>query len=296
MEFGIGTLISFSTQPGNVALDGDGRNSPFAGSLVRRLRAPGEDLTSILIGVRNDVMRATNRRQVPWEHSALTDRFYFSATPSNTLTQLDIAYWASVKDSTDPAIIQTYLDRFPKGEFASLARALIQKRQAEVAHRAEQERTRMLDEKRKADAARQADELKKAEEAKRATEARHIEDARKADAQRKAKEIEQKRVAADQQRHAQEESRKHEEERKKIAAAAQPVPVSRGDTSAPPAPFLMEGYWSGNWGRNPAAVVIKGNSVFRYRNAGKIITLTQSSVSASSARFGNDKFTIVMTF
>ena len=27
---GVGTLISFSTQPGNVALDGTGRNSPFA--------------------------------------------------------------------------------------------------------------------------------------------------------------------------------------------------------------------------------------------------------------------------
>jgi uncharacterized caspase-like protein len=32
-------LISFSTQPGNVALDGDGRSSPFAGALVRHLSA-----------------------------------------------------------------------------------------------------------------------------------------------------------------------------------------------------------------------------------------------------------------
>jgi uncharacterized caspase-like protein len=30
---GAGTLISFSTQPGNVALDGTGRNSPFAAAL-----------------------------------------------------------------------------------------------------------------------------------------------------------------------------------------------------------------------------------------------------------------------
>ena len=29
----LGTLISFSTQPGNVALDGEGRNSPFATAL-----------------------------------------------------------------------------------------------------------------------------------------------------------------------------------------------------------------------------------------------------------------------
>src|SRR6516225_11852096 len=37
VESGVGTLISFSTQPGNVASDGAGRNSPFAGALVKRV-------------------------------------------------------------------------------------------------------------------------------------------------------------------------------------------------------------------------------------------------------------------
>jgi uncharacterized caspase-like protein len=76
---GAGTLISFSTQPGNVALDGTGRNSPFAAALVKRLIAPKDDLSAILIDVRNDVMRATSDKQVPWEHSALRGRFYFGA-------------------------------------------------------------------------------------------------------------------------------------------------------------------------------------------------------------------------
>jgi hypothetical protein len=77
-ESGIGTLISFSTQPGNVALDGTGRNSPFAGALIKHMTSSNDDLSAILIGVRNDVMRETQRRQVPWEHSALTGRFYFN--------------------------------------------------------------------------------------------------------------------------------------------------------------------------------------------------------------------------
>jgi uncharacterized caspase-like protein len=34
VESGSGTLMSFSTQPGNVAADGSGRNSPFTGPLV----------------------------------------------------------------------------------------------------------------------------------------------------------------------------------------------------------------------------------------------------------------------
>ena len=77
-ESGSGTLISFSTQPGNVALDGTGRNSPFAAALAKHLPTPGEDLSAILIKVRNDVMDATANRQVPWEHSAMRAKLYFS--------------------------------------------------------------------------------------------------------------------------------------------------------------------------------------------------------------------------
>jgi len=73
---GIGTLVSFSTQPGNVALDGDGRNSPFAGAVVKQLSLQDADIGDMLIRVRNDVIAATRGRQVPWEHSALTAKFY----------------------------------------------------------------------------------------------------------------------------------------------------------------------------------------------------------------------------
>jgi hypothetical protein len=72
-ESGAGTLISYSTQPGNVALDGTGRNSPFATALLKHLPGEGRGLTATLINVRNDVMAATAKRQVPWEHSALTN-------------------------------------------------------------------------------------------------------------------------------------------------------------------------------------------------------------------------------
>ncbi len=78
VESGVGTLVSFSTQPGNVALDGAGRNSPFAGALVKRIATSNDDLSGLLIDVRNDVRKDTQNAQVPWEHSALTGRFYFN--------------------------------------------------------------------------------------------------------------------------------------------------------------------------------------------------------------------------
>lgn len=72
-EAGAGTLISFSTQPGNVALDGTGtRNSPYAAALVKHIATRDKDLPAVLVQVRRDVMAATGKRQVPWEHSALT--------------------------------------------------------------------------------------------------------------------------------------------------------------------------------------------------------------------------------
>ena len=77
VKTGVGTFIAYSTQPGNVALDGTGANSPFAGALAKRLLEPGQSLNSISIKVRNDVLAATGGRQVPWDHSALTGDFFF---------------------------------------------------------------------------------------------------------------------------------------------------------------------------------------------------------------------------
>lgn len=90
-EAGLGTLISYATQPGAVANDGQGRNSPFTGSLKRHILIPGEDLTSILIRVRNDVLAVTNSKQVPWDHHALRARLYLSTPPDSVPNKRDVA-------------------------------------------------------------------------------------------------------------------------------------------------------------------------------------------------------------
>ena len=86
VESGVGTLISFSTQPGNVALDGQGRNSPFAAALIKQLEAPRDDLVTLLTRVRKDVIDATGGRQVPWDASSLTAPIMLGdpGTPTST--------------------------------------------------------------------------------------------------------------------------------------------------------------------------------------------------------------------
>ncbi|MBO0763007.1 MAG: caspase family protein [Hyphomicrobiaceae bacterium] len=163
VESGEGTLIGFSTQPGNVALDGAGRNSPYTAALLKYIATPGDDLTSILINVRNDVMHATARRQVPWEHSALTARFYF-IKPRTSAQQIELEFWESAKNSSNPAVMRTYLERYPNGEFAPIARAQIEHLERQASAHAPAQ-----------DAA-----TKRSEEEHGATDAKRIEDDRPA--------------------------------------------------------------------------------------------------------------------
>jgi uncharacterized caspase-like protein len=81
----VGMMIAFSTQPGNVALDGEGRNSPFTGALLRHIDAEGASINDVMIDVRNDVLKATDGKQVPWENSSLTGQFFFKPAAPPTV-------------------------------------------------------------------------------------------------------------------------------------------------------------------------------------------------------------------
>ena len=68
---GVGTLIVFATEPGNVALDGADKHSPFTAALLKHIETPNTDIAIMLRRVRDDVIDSTKGRQVPWEHSSL---------------------------------------------------------------------------------------------------------------------------------------------------------------------------------------------------------------------------------
>ena len=142
---GVGTLIAFSTQPGYVALDGSGRNSPYTEALLKYAEVPGKDVSAVLVEVRNDVLKATGGKQVPWEHTSLTGQVYLrtlavpapgadAGTPKTYDKELEVAFWTSVKDSKSPAVVEAYIERYPNGTFAGLARVLVAqlKEQAKV--------------------------------------------------------------------------------------------------------------------------------------------------------------------
>lgn len=83
------TIVSFSTEPDNVALDGDGRNSPYTTALLKYIDRQDLDIASVFVEVRKDVIRATSAAQVPWENSSLTDQFYFRRRSFAVLGQME---------------------------------------------------------------------------------------------------------------------------------------------------------------------------------------------------------------
>jgi hypothetical protein len=71
IQSGVGTMIAYATQPDAVALDGEGRNSPFTTALLKHVRTPGLDISVVMRRIRADVVTATKSKQVPWDHSSL---------------------------------------------------------------------------------------------------------------------------------------------------------------------------------------------------------------------------------
>jgi tetratricopeptide (TPR) repeat protein len=76
---GAGTLIAFATAPGQVALDGEGSNSPFSAALSRHIGTPGLEVQQMLTRVRAEVVAATKSKQVPWSNSSLLGEVFLAA-------------------------------------------------------------------------------------------------------------------------------------------------------------------------------------------------------------------------
>lgn len=133
-----GTLIAYSTAPGSVASDGSGRNGVYTKHLVRSLKEVDGDILRVFQRVRTSVVQETNGTQTPWESISLVGDFFFNSrqtqqigVPSMQATssvrvatpeEIEQEAWNVVRDSTNRRDFENYLDAYPAGRFAPLAR------------------------------------------------------------------------------------------------------------------------------------------------------------------------------
>ncbi len=109
-----GLIVAFSTSPGDVALDGTDRNSPFTKAFLRRLNEPGLEIETMFRRIAADVSAATAGRQRPETYVSLVSEYY--------LNQDDSVAWDKIKGSDDPDALNDFLERFPSSFYAIEAR------------------------------------------------------------------------------------------------------------------------------------------------------------------------------
>ncbi len=71
MEGARGTILAFSTAPGKVAEDGNGRNSPYTKNLLKSMAVPGRKIEDVFKETAKNVEIETVGRQIPWYNSSL---------------------------------------------------------------------------------------------------------------------------------------------------------------------------------------------------------------------------------
>lgn len=73
-----GSLIAYSTSPGNTASDGAGTNGLYTEALLNNINGKGSPINTMFQKVRLEVMEKSNENQVPWEATSLTADFFFN--------------------------------------------------------------------------------------------------------------------------------------------------------------------------------------------------------------------------
>lgn len=135
-----GLLIAYATDPGAVSYDGNGIDSPYSLALAKHLTEPGVEIQSALTRVRGEVTEATEGRQRPWHNASLGREVFLGSPPTqaaqSSTTQastepqgtdshqwaVEQRVWDEASKRNELAYYETYIDQFPKGAFADLAR------------------------------------------------------------------------------------------------------------------------------------------------------------------------------
>ncbi len=120
VESASGTLIAYAAEPGAVAADGLGKHSPYTAALLEHLETPGLSVQNLFTEVTASVLERTDKKQKPWTHSSLSQ--IVRLAPGASPGPAERVFWESVKDSPNAADVQAYLDRYPNGVYAVLAR------------------------------------------------------------------------------------------------------------------------------------------------------------------------------
>jgi uncharacterized caspase-like protein/TPR repeat protein len=125
-------LIAFAAAPDQVAFDGEGRNSPFTGAILRHLPTPDIEISTALKRVTQAVREATGGQQLPQQLSDIATELYLArgiaveqaplaVTPVPAIDPEEEAFRIAAGANT-AASWSAFLEAFPEGRYAPVAR------------------------------------------------------------------------------------------------------------------------------------------------------------------------------
>ncbi|MBM1691583.1 caspase family protein [Sulfitobacter geojensis] len=118
---GAGLLVAYATDPGNVAYDGEGDNSAFTTGLLKNLASPHLDVRLMFGRVRQDVVRETSGRQIPWVEESVLGEHYLVSPPDSNQNSDEIVAWRDATDAGTRDALDQYLGDYPNGLFQAFA-------------------------------------------------------------------------------------------------------------------------------------------------------------------------------
>jgi len=132
-----GTIVSFSTQSGQVAADGSGRNSPYTTAFLKHIEEP-QEIGDVFRDISSDVYDNSGKTQLPELSLSIIGKFYLNGPVSITVApvapqaapQSDPcasaeAHWKAADSIGTLGAYEDHLARFSSCSFANLAKARI---------------------------------------------------------------------------------------------------------------------------------------------------------------------------
>jgi hypothetical protein len=127
----VGSLLAYSTSPGNVAMDGSGNNGLYTSHLLRELSVRNAKLEDAFKRVRLNVRLESGGKQIPWESTSLEEDIYLfrseakklSESEQETLIEKEVSAWRKIKTNTDPKVLAQFIREFPSGSTSELAQS-----------------------------------------------------------------------------------------------------------------------------------------------------------------------------
>jgi formylglycine-generating enzyme required for sulfatase activity len=129
MDAPSGTLVAYATAPGTTASD----EGYYARALAKYLKTPGLDIKEVFDQVGAEVDRLSGGRQRPRKDDGLYTKVYLASAPAQapasqpaaepSAAALELAYWQSAQQTDSAEGYDAYLEQYPSGRYAKLARA-----------------------------------------------------------------------------------------------------------------------------------------------------------------------------